>query len=189
MDIVFATSNPGKAREARHILGKGLRISRLELDEIQSMYTAEVAKHKAREAYRIIGRPVFVEDTGLHIKSLNGFPGPLVKWALRGMGYEGICRAVGRGRDRGAYAETCVALCDGKRVRSFTARIYGTVPLRPVGSGGFGWDCIFVPNGHKRTFAQMDLQEKSAISMRGRALLRLKGFIGARDKTVRKRIK
>lgn len=189
MPLVFATSNPGKVREARHVLGRGMRVARIECDEIQSMSTEEVARHKAVEAYRTLGMDVFVEDTGLHIGGLGGFPGPMVKWAIRGMGYEGMCRAVDMSRSRSAYGETCVALCNGGRVRTFVSRMYGTVPLHPRGSGGFGWDCIFVPRGYKRTLAEMSLSEKTGMSMRSRALLKLKRFVAEQGLSPAKRIK
>ena len=178
MEVVFATSNRNKIKEAREILGFRIRSADLRLDEIQSISVVEIAKHKALQAHLKLARPVMVEDTGLFIEGLNGFPGPLAKWMVNCLGYERTCRAVDGCRNRKAYAETCVAFYDGKEMKAFTGRIRGTIAMHPRGNRKFGWDYIFMPEGGSgRTFAEMTAEEKNRISMRGAALKKLKRFL------------
>ena len=181
MKLTFATSNANKLREARELLGFNVSSRRMELDEIQSVHTGEVARHKAVQAYRRLRVPVIVEDTGLYINGFGGFPGALVKWLEAGMGYERVCRIVDVCEDRGAYAETCIAFYDGKRVRTFTGRINGRISANPKGRRNFGWDCIFIPDGHTKTFAEMPSAEKNRISMRRRAFAKLHRFLAGKN--------
>ncbi len=168
MNMYFITSNRNKFDEAAALLrGVRLRMKSLELREIQSISVRDVVKEKAMEAYRVVGMPLLVEDTGLYIESLNGFPGALVKWVLESIGREGVCRITGR--NRSAYAETCICYTDGKTVKVFSGRAYGKIAVKPRGRSGFGWDPIFVPEGHKTTFAEMRMEEKNRISHRSRA--------------------
>ncbi|MDE1767787.1 MAG: RdgB/HAM1 family non-canonical purine NTP pyrophosphatase [Candidatus Micrarchaeota archaeon] len=177
MKIVFVTSNKNKAAEVSHILGINLKVESAELPELQSLSVEENARHKAYEAHRLIGKPVIVEDTGLYIKGFNGFPGALIKWYMKGVGYEGICRAVDRCTTRGAYGETCIAFYDGNVLKTFTGRIHGSISKRQKGSNNFGWDHIFIPKGYSKTFAEMSMAEKSKISMRAIAVKKLKLYL------------
>lgn len=179
MKIVFATSNVSKFNEAKSILK--IRISRkdIELDEIQSVSTEQVARHKALQAYRKLKVPVIVEDTGLYIKGLNGFPGALIKWVAAGIGYEKICRLVDLCEDRNAYAETCTVFYDGKVMKTFVGRIDGRIAVHPMGRRNFGWDYIFVPTGSAKTFAQISAREKNKISMRRISLEKLHRFLAS----------
>ena len=177
MKLYFATSNKHKLAEANHILG--MRLSQVDLDllEIQDASVRRVARRKAEQAYAILKKPVVVEDTGLYLAGLNGFPGALVKWLVGSVGPAGLCRIVDRIGTRRAYAETCAAFNDGKSTRVFIGRIYGSIAENPSGKTGFGWDAVFVPKGQKKTFAQMKRREKSAISMRGIAFRKLKDYL------------
>lgn len=172
--LYFATSNKHKLAEANHALGMRLAQADIDLMEIQDASVRRVARHKAEQAHSILKRPVIVEDTGLYLVGLNGFPGALVKWLVGSVGPRGLCRIVDRLGTRRAYAETCAAFNDGKRTRIFTGRVYGSIAENPSGKTGFGWDAVFVPKGHTKTFAQMGRAEKGAISMRGIAFRKLK---------------
>ena len=182
MDVVFVTSNAHKAREAQLILGAAVKVVNAELDEIQSLDVEEIARKKVIQAYYSVGKPVFVEDTGLYINGLDGFPGPLVKWMAKGLGYEGMCRAVDICDDRSAYAMTCIAMYNGKALNSFIGRIDGRIAQHPVGKGKFGWDPIFIPRGQDKTFAQMPVAKKNGISMRSIAMKKLGLFLLAKNK-------
>ena len=92
--FALVTGNPGKLVEARRLLGaagEGPPFDAVELDlpEIQSLDILEVLRGKAEEAWRRLGRPLVVEETGLYLGAMNGFPGPLVKWMLAAVGPEG----------------------------------------------------------------------------------------------------
>jgi XTP/dITP diphosphohydrolase len=181
-NLVFVTSNMNKLREARKLLGMQIKNANLELREVQSLSVKEVAGIKAREAYRILKKPVMVEDTGLYIRGFGGFPGALVKWTTNGVGYEGVCRLVDSCRSRDAYAETCVALCDGKSVKRFVGRIEGSIAMEPKGSRNFGWDYIFIPKGSAKTFAEMSVSEKNKVSMRRVAFSKLLHFLSEKSR-------
>jgi len=177
MKIVFATSNKNKLREARMLLGADVASRSVELDEIQSLSLKDVAQRKAIDAYMLLKSPVFVEDTGLFIAKMNGFPGPMIKWVVQGIGLEGVCSLARHGK---AYAKTCVAFYDGNELKSFTGRKDGRISSRPMGEG-FGWDSIFMPDGKSITFAQMSLEEKNLISHRSIAFRKFKRFLKGKN--------
>lgn len=179
-EIYFVTTNMGKLREANHFLGFGLRHARIEIGEIQSVSAAEIVRDKALKAYGKLGKPVIVDDTGLYVRCLRGFPGALVRWLLDAVGNEGICRLVDNYDDRTAYAETVIGFCDGRETRSFSARCHGAISGRPLGKLGFGWDRIFIPRGSELTLAEMTLDEKGTFAMRRMALLKLKSYLKKR---------
>lgn len=176
MTIYFVTSNGNKFREAKSILHMNIKQLRIEIEEIQSLDVAEVVKDKAAKAYKSVKKPVIVEDTGLYITALNGFPGALIKWVLESIGNQGLCNML-KGKNRGAYAETVICLYNGKSAITFKGRINGTITKTPAGKTGFGWDRIFRPKGHSMTFAQMGPEEKNRISMRMIALKKLERYL------------
>jgi non-canonical purine NTP pyrophosphatase (RdgB/HAM1 family) len=172
--LLFVSSNPGKVREVEAILGTPVEQLELDLPEIQALDVAEVARYKAMTAFERAGQPVLVEDTGLYIEALRGLPGALVRWFLATIGPGGICNLIPEGADRSARARTAVAYCDGGNVEIFTGEMSGVIVLKPAGDGGFGWDPIFQPAGASRTFAEMDMAEKTIYSMRRQALEHLR---------------
>lgn len=168
-DLLFVTSNRGKVREVEATLGRPVGQLAIDLPEIQALDVAEVARAKAEAAYAHAGWPVFVEDTGLAIDGLNGLPGALVRWFLATIGPAGICDLLRVGADRSATARTVIALRDRDGVRLFAGETRGAIALVPTGTGGFGWDAVFRPDGSPRTFAEMDADERARFSMRRRA--------------------
>ena len=172
--LVLVTSNEDKVREAARFLAEvgaslDLERVRLELPEIQAATTAEVALVKARAAFAAVHRPVVIEDAGIELDALGGFPGPFIKyWELLG-GLPSICRAVD-GADRGVVAVCALAVCTGADAFAVEGRVRGAVAEAPRGTSGFGWDAIFVPDeGDGRTFGEMTAPEKDRISHRRRA--------------------
>ena len=173
MEALFVTSNPNKAREAAGILGVGLKNVALDLSEPQSLDVEEVAAAKATAARHALGspdRPVLVEDSGIVFRAWNGLPGALTRWFLQSIGNEGLLTMLSPYRDRsaGAVCAVAVALPDGS-VCSFTGEVEGSVVQEPRGGEGFGWDPIFVPEGHNETYAELG-PRKSEDSHRARAL-------------------
>ncbi len=170
---VLVTGNPGKLEEARRLCGSGLDAVELDLPEIQSLDLEEVLRAKADEAWlRLgprLGRPLVVEEAGLELAALGGFPGPLVKWLLDAVGADGIARlgeALGEER---ATARAALLYRDGERVVVGRGATPGFLVRPPRGERGFGWDPVFAPEGSERTFAEMAAEEKDAVSHRGRA--------------------
>jgi non-canonical purine NTP pyrophosphatase (RdgB/HAM1 family) len=159
------TGSAGKAREVAEILGGELAHRPLDLPEVQAVRLEDVVGAKAEAAYARLGAPVIVEDTGLFFAAWNGLPGALVKWFVDTVGVEGICRMLSAFPDRQAVARTVVAAHDG-RLRTYAGEVSGRVADVPAGSGGFGWDAVFIPDGQARTFAEMTEREKLGFSMR-----------------------
>jgi len=174
--IYFVTGNENKLREVEEILGVKLQRLDIDIDEIQEIELDRIIRHKARAAYEKVKQPVLVEDTGIFIEALNGFPGALIKWILKAVGNEGICRLLKDEKNRGVTARTYFCLYNGKTYRIFTGQIKGKLAYKPQGKTGFGWDPIFIPEGYKKTFAQLG-NKKNKISMRKIALDKLKNFL------------
>lgn len=165
---VLVTGRPEKAAEARR-LGFVLECVRLDLPELQALDPGEVVAAKSREAYARLSRPVLVEDSGLAILAWGGFPGALVKWLETSAGIEAIPKMLESFPDRSATATCAIAYYDGAGIIAARGESVGSIAPQPRGSGGFGWDSIFLPRGSLRTFAEMSGEEKDRCSHRRRA--------------------
>jgi len=169
--LVFVTSNLGKLREAEDVLGRKLEHRALDLPEVQSLSLEEVVHHKAAAASRRLAVPVLVEDTSLEISGMNGFPGPLVRWMLASVGATGIARMAAAFDDPRSTVRCLTCATDGSHEVNGLGIVHGRIARAPRGAGGFGWDCVFIPDdGDGRTFAEMRAEEKNAVSHRRRAL-------------------
>ncbi len=174
---LFATSNKNKLREFEQILGTKLEQAELQLNEIQAIDVENIIEEKAKEAYRLVGKPVLVEDTGLYIAAWNSFPGALIKWLLSTTGRDGVIRMLAMEKNRRASAKTAIGFYDGSKVHVFVGKVNGSIPDAIRGESGFGWDPIFVPNGYRKTFAELGAKAKNRISMRSIALRKLKAYL------------
>lgn len=170
MKWTLVTSNIHKVNEIARFLDRDIGHRDLDLVEIQSVDVAEVVEAKARLAFEKLKSPVMVEDTGLSFATLNGLPGALVKWFLKSLGADGMCKMLDGYKSRSAFAETVIATFDGEELKIFQGRIDGHIAREPKGNLGFGWDSIFIPEGTDKTFAEMTDAERAAHSPRTRAL-------------------
>lgn len=177
-DFVFVSGNAGKLRELARLLGFAPEAAPLDLPELQSLDLTEILHAKAAAAWERLGRPVVVEDVGLELAGLNGFPGPLVKWMLAAVGPEGIARAALATGNPGARAVCGLAYCDGVETRLFTGAAEGTVVLPGRGELGFGWDPVFLPAGEQLTYGELPAARKDLIGHRGKAW---RAFLAALD--------
>ncbi len=175
---VLVTGNSNKILEARRILGFDLASAEPESDaypdlpdlpEIQGLDPVAVLEAKAEAAWQALGRPLIVEDTGLELEALNGFPGPLVKWLLEAVGPEGIARLAQSQGDAGATAVCALLYRDAETTVTAFGRTRGQLVLPARGELGFGWDPIFQPDGSTRTYAELGPETKDRIGHRGRA--------------------
>jgi XTP/dITP diphosphohydrolase len=154
-DLFFASSNIHKFQEAKLILddfGINLGFYKCDLEEIQSDSLQEIAKHKAIQAFQKCKKPILVEDDGLFIESLNGFPGPYSSYVFKTIGNKGILKLLKQNRK--AKFVSIISFYDYKNYESFGI--------------GWGYDPIFIPSKSKETFAQ--LKNKNKISHRFKAL-------------------
>ncbi len=173
MEILFATSNKAKVAEAAKILKEaGLKVRHLPFDyrEIRSDSLEEIARDAVKAAYKRCKEPVFVEDAGLFIPALKGFPGTYSSWVLQKLGKDGILKLMKGVSDRSAFFEACIAYCDARDISVFHGKCYGTIAEEPRGNKGFGFDPIFVPEGEHQTFAE-SITLKNKLSHRYKTLL------------------
>ena len=166
-NLNFVTSNSDKVREASNILECSLKqVSGLCIDEIQSSDIKEIVAHKAKQAFDKLRRPVLVEDSGLSFTAWNGLPGPLIKWFEVSVGCQGLLKMLEGFENREAYAVCVAAIFDGQEMLLGEGKIRGKISLSIRGANGFGWDVIFIPDHHEKTFAEMNSRDKNAISHR-----------------------
>ncbi|MDA4135727.1 MAG: RdgB/HAM1 family non-canonical purine NTP pyrophosphatase [Thaumarchaeota archaeon] len=171
--VSFATSNRGKVLEARIIFKPfGLRVRPFSGKgaEIQAD-TTDVASYSAREAARKYGRAVMVEDAGLFVEALDGFPGPFSAYVFKTIGIEGLLALLEREKSRSAAFRSAVAYCapDGEP-HVFEGEVRGRITRSPKGRNGFGFDPVFLPTGSRKSMGELTLEEKCAISHRGEAM-------------------
>ncbi len=168
----MATGNLHKYREARQVLSElGVDLRHLKVDrvEIQADDLADIAAYSA-EQVAAEGRPIVVEDAGLFIDHYGGFPGPYSSYALSTIGLGGVLKLMEGVKDRGASFQSVVAFRHGGEARCFRGVVRGRIAHGIRGTGGFGYDPIFIPDeGDGRTFGEMTAEEKNALSHRARA--------------------
>ena len=168
-DLFFVSSNPHKYREAKQIMASlnvSLGFLESNLQEIQSDSISDIATTKAQAAFSKFDKPVIVEDAGLFIDSLGGFPGPYSSFVFGTIGNKGILNLLKS--DRTAKFLSVVAYCDKTTQRHFDGVLHGSIAQSPQGDG-WGYDPIFVPDSTNKTLAQS--QHKNKISHRYAALV------------------
>jgi len=167
----MATGNHHKYREAREVLsemGVELRLLEVKRVEIQADDPATIAAFSVERLAE--DRPVVVEDAGLFIDHYGGFPGPYSSYALQTVGLEGLLKLMEGVEERDASFQSAVAFRCGKETRCFRGVVRGKVTQRILGTAGFGYDPIFIPDeGNGRTFGEMTSIEKNVLSHRARA--------------------
>jgi XTP/dITP diphosphohydrolase len=183
IDVTFVSTNPGKFREVREVLrpyGLRVRWKRRELPEPQADDLTEVLDAKLDAVGDVRGY-VLVEDSGLFIPALHGFPGVYSAHFLRIWKFGPIFELL-RSRRRKAYFRTVAGLRKGRQRWTFVGEVSGKIARQAAGTGGFGYDPIFVPDGWNRTFAEGTAAEKNAISHRARAIRQVGEHLRQRTK-------
>jgi len=180
MKLYIATSNRHKVEEIEIALAPyGIMVMQVPLAklEIQSSNLEEIALTAAR-GLREMDAPVAVEDAGLFIRALRGFPGPYGHYVYETIGVRGVLRLLEGVSDRRASFVSVIAvkMPDGKTL-AFRGEVEGTITSEPCGERGFGFDPIFQPLGSSRTFAEMTVEEKNTYSHRARAAKALADFL------------
>ena len=170
--ITFASTNQNKFFEVQLILSTrnvSVEFAKISLVEIQSDSLEEIAREKAKTAFAEVGRQVIVEDDGLFIDSLGGFPGPYSSFVFRTIGNDGILKLLTGSANRSAYFRSLIAFYNGITLSISEGRVDGRISERVTEDGGWGYDPIFVPNGTDLTFAELK-KSKNEYSHRRRAL-------------------
>ncbi len=187
-EIVFATNNNHKLAEIRQMIPEEFRIISLAdiglTDEIPE--TAETisgnALLKARYVYERYGKDCFADDTGLEVLALNGAPGVYsARYAGLSCSYADnvnkLLKEMNGVVDRKAKFITVIALVFNGTEYLFEGTVSGQITLQPVGTSGFGYDPVFLPDFQKLTFAEMHPALKNEISHRGKAVQQLIAFL------------
>ena len=185
--LVIATHNPGKLAEMRELLspyGIGAisagELGLAEPDETGTTFR-DNARIKAQAAAKAAKLPAFADDSGLVVDALNGDPGIYsARWAGPDKNFAGAmamiesklkqrCATALSERKAHFVSALCVAWPDG-HVEDFEARVDGVLVWPPRGDKGFGYDPMFLPDGHDRTFGEMPSEEKHGLPPRGKGL-------------------
>jgi len=170
-ELFFASSNEHKFKEVQRILsnlGVNIKLFKTTLEEIQSNSLNEIAKRKAIDAFTKIQKPIIIEDDGLFINSLNGFPGPYSSYAYDTIGNKGIIQLLQNSEHRDAKFVAIIAYYNGiDEVKLFESSIPGKIS-KEIEKGGWGYDPIFIPDGESKTYA--NVLDKDKFSHRSASL-------------------
>ncbi len=179
MKLVFFTGNKAKIREAEKILKTQLEIKDIDLDEIQELDLEKIVLHKINQAYNLVKKPVIVDDVSVEIDVWKGFPGPLIKWMLKPEDDSAklMIKLLKGEENRKAKVRLAIGFHDGKKARIFYGEVDGVIAHEIRGENGFGWDPVFIQDGERQTYGEMDPDYKNSISHRRKALDKLNDFI------------
>jgi len=190
MQLVFATANQHKVSEVQKLIGNKIELLGLsdigcieEVPETSDSFTGN-ALQKAKYIYDTYKKNCFADDSGLEVEALGGQPGV---FSARYAGpqkndpdnLKKLLNELGANPNRRACFKTVIALIIDGKEQFFEGIIRGKITTQPIGDGGFGYDPVFIPDGYERTFAQMNLEEKNAISHRAIATKKLIQYLAA----------
>lgn len=190
MQLLFATGNKDKLKEVKKMLANDsikmpIDIGINDFDVVEDGKTLEENSYKkAYELYKLTGREVFADDTGLFVKAIDNRPGVHShRYASANATYEDnrkkLLDELSGIEDRSAYFETVISYIDSKgEIFYFTGRLDGYISEIEKGEGEFGYDKIFIPENSQKSLAEMTIEEKNQISHRARAMAKFKKFLG-----------
>lgn len=179
MEIRFVSGNQYKIDETIKIMdGTGIKIIPFNqrIEELQTLDVKKLVKDKLMKAFTLVGRPLFVEHTGLYIEYLNEFPAGLTQIFWDSLTAHKFAEIIGSLENTTVRAKTCIGYCDTKQIYYFYGEIKGNIADKPRGEGDFQWDSVFIPEKYSQTFAEMG-SEKNNISMRKKALDNFKDYL------------
>jgi len=188
MELLFASNNRGKLQEIQKLLPAVLSLSSLKqagiTEELPEPFDTfeQNAWSKAHYVFEKTGKSCFAEDSGLVVPALDGAPGV---FSARYAGLpsddqknnEKLLKNLKEMDHTSAYYQTVICLILNGTIHYFTGKCEGTLTLNPRGTGGFGYDPLFMPEGYDQTFAELDLTTKNEISHRGKAMKKLIRFL------------
>lgn len=178
--IRFVTRNEGKFREVAAVFAAAhLPLDRLDMEktEIQAERLEDVVAFAARDLARRVDGDFLVDDSGLFVDALGGFPGVYSHFVYRTLGCRGLLTLLKGEPNRKATFRAAFALRRGDAIRLFSGEVGGVVAAAVRGTGGFGFDPVFVPNGAIRTFAEMTVEEKNQLSHRAAAARQVVAYL------------
>lgn len=175
LSVTFVTGNQNKLKEMQEILGDGieLKCKAIDLPELQGE-PEYIVLEKCKLAMKEIEGPVIVEDTSLCFNALHGLPGPYIKWFFDKLGCDGLNQILSGYEDKSASALCAIAYYGGDNLKPVVVvgKTNGRI-VPPRGSGNFGWDPIFEPEGFDKTYAEMEPNVKRNESHKRHAIEKL----------------
>ena len=187
MELIFASHNENKVKEIRAILPESIRLLSLndigfheEIEETGNTLE-ENAQIKAETIYKQTGKNVFADDSGLFVDALNGAPGVYsARYAGTGNSKDNIRKLIEElknkeNRNASFQAVFCIILSG--EIHFLKGKINGKIISEEKGTEGFSYDPVFIPDGHEKTFAEMNSEMKNQISHRAKAVQKLITFI------------
>jgi len=179
MIINLVTQNPNKIKEFKLILEPEIEVKplRVEYPELRSDDNVEIVKMAAKMLAEKFGMKIVVEDSGLFIEALNGFPGTCTAYICKKIGNKGILRLMEGVENRRCWYRCAIGYCEpNENPIAFEGEEEGIITLEEKGKGGWGEDPIFIPTGETKTYGE--LRKDNDINLfRKRALERLKGHL------------
>jgi inosine triphosphate pyrophosphatase len=165
MLFTLVTGNKGKLAEWQRLVPADFQLDATDIDlpEIQSLDSREIAADKARRAYEIVGKPVVVEDLAAGLNILNGLPGPFIKFFQQELGTNALFQLAGK--ESTATVSCTACYYDGTSYIFGEGIVHGTA-VQARGDNGFGFDFCFVPHGQTMTYAEMTPAQKDTVSHR-----------------------
>lgn len=178
--LVFVTGNPFKVEEAKDILSKAsveVIGKKMSIAELQTQDSGRLVRDKALKAFESLRQPLFVEHTGIFLEYLGGLPGVFTQSFWDTLQADRFSEIFGNAPSTNVIARTDICYIDGYRFSLFSGEVQGKISPAPKGNRDFQWDCVFVPDGHAQTFAELGTAKKNEISMRRIALDKLADYI------------
>lgn len=187
--IVFATNNAHKLEEIRHILGDRYDVRSLNdigcHEDIPEDFDTleENSRQKAEYIFRKYGLTCFADDTGLEVDALGGAPGVHSARYAEGTDHDSeanmrkLLRELGDNPNRTARFRTVITLIENDKTSLFVGVVEGRIAYEKSGTGGFGYDPIFIPEGYDQSFACLGADIKNTISHRARAVQQLSDYL------------
>jgi len=186
--LIFATNNQHKVEEIRSVIGERfeiitLREAGIDIDIPEPHETiAANASEKSKVIYELTGKDCFSEDTGLEVEALNGEPGvKSARYAGDGKDFQKnidkLLTNLSGKENRKARFITVISIILNKTEHLFEGICEGKIIEEQTGTGGFGYDPVFVPDGSSKTFAEMSMEEKNVFSHRRKATDKLIEFL------------
>ena len=167
--LSFITSNKHKWEEIQEMTDLPVEHHHLDYPEIQADTLEAVAEFGINFCYSATQKPCFIEDSGLFIEALSGFPGVYSSYVFKTIGCRGILALLQGTNNRMCSFKSVIAYKDESGLILFTGESKGSIATTLQGEHGFGFDPIFIPEGESRTFALMSTEEKNLYSHRGKA--------------------
>ena len=162
--ITYVTGNWAKIDSARQILeplGYEVDNIKMETPEIQADDVSDVAKYSAKWAANELNKAVLKNDSGLFVKSLNGFPGVYTHYVDDTLGVDGLLKLMEGIEDREAYFKESIAYCEpGKEPIVFEGYTKGRIDTKKSGTYGWSWDFVFIPDGEDKTLGCFPDEER-----------------------------